>query len=110
MTDATLQGFRQIADALAGPEPRDWQWIGPHLSQRMFGITEARAKGYAQRHGGEARSMAHATDADCAPHLFPADPSGLLVQECSVCHVAHADPCGECGARGYHAAGCSEVA
>lgn len=57
MTDATLTHFRQIADALAGPEPQDWQWIGPHMSQRMFGITEKRARAYAERHGGEARKM-----------------------------------------------------
>jgi hypothetical protein len=51
-----LTEFRRIADAMAGA-PRTWQWIGPHMSQRMFGITEARAKAYAQRHGGEARLM-----------------------------------------------------
>lgn len=57
MTDATLMMFREIAAAMAGPEPRDWQWIGPHMSQRMFGITEKRAKEYAERHGGAARRM-----------------------------------------------------
>lgn len=57
MNDATLTGFRMIADVMAGPEPRDWQWIGPHMSQRMFGITERRAKEYAKRHGGEAKLM-----------------------------------------------------
>lgn len=57
MFNAQLQQFRTIADAMAGPEPRDWQWIGPHMSQRMFGITEAHAKAYAERHGGEARRM-----------------------------------------------------
>lgn len=58
MNEATLNAFRAAyADALAGPEPRDWQWIGPHMSQRMFGITEARARAYAERHGGEARKM-----------------------------------------------------
>jgi hypothetical protein len=35
----------------------DWQWIGPHMSQRMLGITEKRAKEYAARHGGEAKKM-----------------------------------------------------
>jgi len=54
MTEASLSHFRALADTLAGPEPRDWQWIGPHLSQRMFGITEQRAKAYAARHGGTA--------------------------------------------------------
>lgn len=57
MTDAALIEFRRLADALAGPEPRDWQWIGPHMSQRMFGITERRTRDYAARHGGEARRM-----------------------------------------------------
>jgi len=57
MTDAALTEFRRLADALMGDEPRDWQWVGPHLSQRMFGITEQRARAYAERHGGEARKM-----------------------------------------------------
>lgn len=57
MNDTALAYFREIAAAMAGPEPRDWQWIGPHMSQRMFGITEARARAYAARHGGEARKM-----------------------------------------------------
>lgn len=57
MNDATLNSFRMIADTLAGPEPRDWEWIGPHMSQRMFGITELRARNYAERHGGTARRM-----------------------------------------------------
>lgn len=52
-----LQAFRDIADVMAGPDPRDWQWIGPHMSQRMFGITESRAKAYAERHGGTAERM-----------------------------------------------------
>lgn len=56
MTDATLRRFRAIAASMT-TEPIDWQWIGPHMSQRMFGITEQRAKDYAERHGGEARKM-----------------------------------------------------
>lgn len=56
MNDATLQAFRDIADAMQ-PQPRDWEWVGQHMSQRMFGITEARAKDFAQRHGGTARKM-----------------------------------------------------
>jgi hypothetical protein len=56
MTDATLTFFRSLADAM-NTEPTTWQWIGPHMSQRMFGITETRAKAYAQRHGGVAREM-----------------------------------------------------
>lgn len=56
MNDTTLQAFRDIAASM-NTEPTTWQWIGPHMSQRMFGITEARAKAYAERHGGEARLM-----------------------------------------------------
>lgn len=57
MNDATLEGFRKIADAMMGPEPRDWQWIGQWMSQRHFGITEKRAKEFAARYGGEAKRM-----------------------------------------------------
>lgn len=56
MTDATLLQFRAIAEAM-NTEPANWQWIGAHMSQRMFGITQARAQAYAARHGGEAREM-----------------------------------------------------
>ncbi len=55
MTETTLQGFRQIADAMLGKT--DWQWIGPHMSQRMFGITQERAERYAKQHGGEAKPL-----------------------------------------------------
>lgn len=58
MTDAALEGFRRLADAMQGAEPRDWQWTGRWMSQRMFGITEARAKEYAARFGGTAQRMA----------------------------------------------------
>jgi hypothetical protein len=57
MNNATLNEFRRLADALAGSEPQDWQWIGQHMSQRMFGITEKRAREYATRHGGTATKM-----------------------------------------------------
>jgi hypothetical protein len=53
MNYATLEAFRTIA-AQMQTEPQDWQWIGKHMSQRMFGITEKRAKEYAARHGGNA--------------------------------------------------------
>ena len=56
MNDAQLNAFRNIADAMLGPG-RNWQWIGPHMSQRMFGITRERAETYAERHGGTARQM-----------------------------------------------------
>jgi hypothetical protein len=57
MNDAVLNHFRGLAEAMAGPDPQNWQWIGPYMSQRMFGITEKRAKEYAARHGGEAQQM-----------------------------------------------------
>lgn len=57
MTDATLTHFRNLADAMSGPAPKDWEWIGEHMSQRMFGITEARATEYARLYGGIARKM-----------------------------------------------------
>lgn len=56
MNDAQLQAFRNLAAAM-NPEPHDWQWIGPWMSQRHFGITERRAKEYAAKHGGEAKKM-----------------------------------------------------
>lgn len=58
MNEATLSQFRAIAEAMNTTEPTNWQWIGPHMSQRMFGITEARARAYAERHGGYATKMA----------------------------------------------------
>lgn len=56
MTEAQLVAFRAIADVM-NSDPTDWEWIGVHMSQRMFGITEQRAKAYAERHGGVARKM-----------------------------------------------------
>ena len=56
MNDAALLHFRSLA-AWLNAEPTDWQWIGAHMSQRMFGITEALAKAYAERHGGVASKM-----------------------------------------------------
>jgi hypothetical protein len=56
MTNSTLLAFRAFAEAMQ-TAPTDWQWIGPHMSQRMFGITEARAREFAKRHGGVARKM-----------------------------------------------------
>jgi hypothetical protein len=57
MNDATINAFRQIATQMQGEVAQNWQWIGKHMSQRMFGISEERAKAYAARHGGEARKM-----------------------------------------------------
>lgn len=63
MTENQLEWFRRIADAMSD-DPKDWEWIGPHMSQRMFGISEVRAKEYAEKHGGTARQMetTHAAD------------------------------------------------
>lgn len=57
MNEAALLQFRAYAEAMNGSEPQNWQWIGRHMSQRMFGISERRARAYAERHGGEARQM-----------------------------------------------------
>ena len=56
MNYAHLQYFRALSEAMQ-TEPTDWQWIGPHMSQRMFGITKTRAESYAKAHGGEAKPM-----------------------------------------------------
>ena len=42
----------------------------------------------------------HGTDADCT--LDPATDC------CTECGVYHADPCDECGGRGFHACPCSQ--
>ena len=57
MTNNEMSYFRTLADAMRGDEPADWQWIGKGMSQRMFGITEKRAREYAARHGGIASRM-----------------------------------------------------
>lgn len=57
MNDVTLQGFRDLAEAMNGGQATDWQWIGRWPSQRLFGITQARAEGFAARHGGTASRM-----------------------------------------------------
>jgi hypothetical protein len=57
MNEAQLQAFRDLASRLSGDEPQDWEWVGEHASQRMFGITERRAKDYERRLGGTARRM-----------------------------------------------------
>ena len=54
MNEANLA---HLADAMRGDETADWQWIGKWMSQRMFGITEKRAREYAARHGGIASKM-----------------------------------------------------
>lgn len=57
VNNAALEGFRMIAAAMVGPEPQNWQWIGQYMSQRHFGISEAKAKALAARHGGVASPM-----------------------------------------------------
>ena len=59
MTDPTLEYFRSLASQMLNPErvPEDWQWEGRYMSQRMFGITEARAKEMAAQWGGTASKM-----------------------------------------------------
>lgn len=57
MNNATLHAFRQIADAMSGDAPKTWEWVGPHASQRMFGITRERAERFARQFGGVARRM-----------------------------------------------------
>lgn len=56
MNNATLQAFRQISAEMQ-PAEQNWQWVGKWMSQRMFGISEQRAKEYAARLGGEAKKM-----------------------------------------------------
>jgi hypothetical protein len=56
MREHQLQEFRELYSAMQS-EPSDWQWIGPHMSQRHFGITRSRAQAFAQRFGGDASRM-----------------------------------------------------
>ena len=62
MTNAELSYFRDLADAMTGGVAKDWQWIGKHMSQRMFGITRERAESYAKLYGGRAEAMATGLD------------------------------------------------
>jgi hypothetical protein len=57
MANLNLEHFRTIAAVMADA-PLNWQWIGEWESQRHFGITEARAKALADKHGGIASRMA----------------------------------------------------
>lgn len=72
MNNAALETFREIAYAMRAGEPQDWQWIGEHMSQRMFGITETQATTLAQRHGGVARRMPILPPAAAPDATFPA--------------------------------------
>ena len=53
MNDATLESFRAIADQMMGPEPRDWNFEGPYISTRYYGITRAKAEELAGKFGGK---------------------------------------------------------
>jgi hypothetical protein len=73
MTAAALNAFRDLAEQMIGRA--DWEWVGPHMSQRMFGITQERAEGYAKAHGGTARKMGCGTcgrdhETAACPHRF----------------------------------------
>ncbi len=68
MNDAVLQAFRDTADSMQ-TQPADWQWVGPHMSQRMFGITQERAEGYARSHGGKAEQMPEPSVRDISESL-----------------------------------------
>ena len=59
MKDAALNNLRQMAQIVCNPHkmPEDWECQGKWMSQRMFGITEQRAKDMASRYGGVARKM-----------------------------------------------------
>jgi hypothetical protein len=57
MQNSTLEYFRSLSAAMQ-TEPTTWQWVGVHMSQRMFGITETRAREYAKTFGGTALPMA----------------------------------------------------
>ena len=55
MWENRLAHFRELADAMAEPEPHDWQFNGPYIS--CYGITEARAKDLQSRFGGVAKRI-----------------------------------------------------
>jgi hypothetical protein len=60
MTGTTLYAFRELAEAMRDardPGPTTWEWVGEHMSQRMFNLTKARATWFATFYGGEARPM-----------------------------------------------------
>lgn len=51
MTNATLKALREL-----GTTGGKWEWVSK--TNRMVGLTEARAKEYAKLYGGTAREMA----------------------------------------------------
>ena len=60
MTGTTLYELRELAEAMRDardPGPTTWEWIGEHMSQRMFNLTEARATWFATFYGGMAQRM-----------------------------------------------------
>tara|TARA_R100001143_G_C3356007_1_gene132380 strand:+ start:1925 stop:2122 length:198 start_codon:yes stop_codon:yes gene_type:complete len=53
---AILGSLRETAREMGIKEGK-WKWIGPHMSQRHFGITKEHAQSLAKRYGGEASLM-----------------------------------------------------
>ena len=103
--EAGYSGAQSAAMALAGPYqeamgPGVWTRVIGLLTERLLedvaGIEHAKA---AERYALVGDPI-HESDAECT-----------LDEDdcCEVCGVMHGDPCEECGGRGYHAAGCSEI-
>jgi hypothetical protein len=63
MNDHVLNHFRSLAEEMTNPNrlPQDWEWQGQWMSQKMFGITERRAKDLEKRYGGVAKKMESGT-------------------------------------------------
>mgnify|MGYP006958869208 CR=1 FL=1 len=71
--DATLDALAEASLGLGGvatelskriaermdTAPKNWQWIGEHLSQQHFGITQARAEMLQRMYGGIASPLDH---------------------------------------------------
>ena len=63
---ANLERRRQITPASADLRsiadefpivPKNWEWVAPHLSRRISGISELRARDLVARNGGSAVEM-----------------------------------------------------
>jgi hypothetical protein len=55
--DHFLKPFQDAAKLMRGDAPATWQWEGDWDSQKMYGITEKRAKENAKNFGGVAKPM-----------------------------------------------------
>lgn len=51
-TDAVLDTFRTIADAMRGPGERTYNWRGQFISQNRSGCTLAEAQALVAKYGG----------------------------------------------------------